>query len=820
MDARQSLTPQSGSSLHALPQERLALSRRILPAMLAAVMSASLVTPSQAQMVLEEVLVVAQKRTQNLQEVPVAVTAFSGEELEISGIEDIFDLSNITPGLHVRSGAGLRTSTIRIRGIGTIGANLGLESSVGLYIDGVYRARQSAMVNNMVDMASVEVLRGPQGTLFGRNTPAGAVLFNTAAPGYDGPEGFAEVTAGNYDLLTLSGATSINAVEDVLAFRASAFSSQRDGYVDDVNLGDKLQDRDRWGIRLQALYTPTDDLSVRIIGDHSEIDELCCAPLVVQNNLRPVALAEGVAAYAGSDEVLRSLGGTLYTGDQFYDYEVARNISTSGKNEDSGISLTVEWELDAFTLTSITSYRSYEVHAKNDADYTDLEAIAFESFTDMSTWTQELRFSDEREKFSYVAGLYYFNQDIEEVDTWAFGDDANGFYSHSFFYYPDGKIPLEDIPLLPLPPLPFFASNTGTKDDMEQDQKAYAIFGQIDYYLTDTLTLTAGLRHTREEKDMSIVFTEGSAPDFSDGTSLGLGGTTPAFAPQDPVDESLSDEQTTGNIKLSWFMNDYVMSYISYGTGYKAGGINMDRINPAFDYVFGPETSEALEVGLKADFPQQALRLNVALHKTDIDDLQVEYLGAEGFFLQNAGRAETYGGEVELTWFPTDSLTITTAYSKTEGEFKEFENSFCWRATPFHTGRPDPGDPTGGENTVACDRSGSDLHNNPDLFVFTANQAFSLSDEVGGFFLAEYSHLGEAESSYQDPLHTAPSYNLLNLRLNIQFENYDTSLTFWGRNVLDEEYRTTGFDLPGTNGQVLAVPGEPATYGITLRKRF
>jgi outer membrane receptor protein involved in Fe transport len=824
MDANRFLMPLSGLLVHSLAPGVLATGRKLLPAVITAMTTVGLVFPAQAQMILEEVLVVAQKRTQNLQEVPVAVTAFSGEDLEISGIKDIFDLSKITPGLNVRPGTSLRATTFRIRGIGTSAANLGLESSVGLYIDGVYRTRQSAMVNNMVDMASVEVLRGPQGTLFGRNTLAGAVLFNTVAPSHDGPEGFAEVTAGNYDLLNLSGATSISAIEDVLAFRASAFSSQRDGYVDDVNLGDELlHDRDRWGVRLQALYTPTDALSVRVVADYSDIDELCCSALVVQDNLRPVALPAGATSYAGSDEVVQSLGGTVFTADQFYNHETARNFPTIQENEDSGISLTVEWELDAFTLTSITGYRSYEFHARNDADFIDQDILTAEGFTDLSAWTQELRISDEGEKLSYVAGLYYFNQDIDQLETWEFGEDINGFYSHSFLWYADTnvQIPLEDISSLPRPSPPLFTPNTGAKNDMEQEQEAYAIFGQADYYLTNALTLTAGLRYTHEDKDMSIVFTEGSAPDFSDNAHLGsIGATVPAFSPQDPVDESLSDEQVTGTVKLSWFINDAVMSYISYGTGYKSGGTNMNRINSEFDYVFGPETSEALEIGLKADFPEQALRLNVALHKTDIEDLQVEYLGADGFYLQNAGKAETYGGEVELTWFPTESLTITGAYSKTEGEFKEFENSFCWKAAPFHTGQPDPGDPTGGQDTVACDRSGEDLHNNPDLLVLTANQAFALSDGIDGFFLAEYSHLGEAKSAYQDPFHTAPSYELLNLRLGFQFDNYDAALTLWGRNVLDEEYRSTGFDPVGSNGLVLAVPGEPATYGITLRKNF
>jgi outer membrane receptor protein involved in Fe transport len=802
-----------------------AISGKILPAVVSLITAAGLAIPVQAQMILEEVLVVAQKRTQNLQAVPVAVTAFSGEDLDISGIKDVFDLSTIAPGLEVRQGDSANNTRFRIRSVGTSSANFGLESAVGLYVDGVYRARQGSMVNNMVDMASVEVLRGPQGTLFGRNTLAGAVLMNTVAPTHDGPEGFAELTAGNYELLNFSGAASISAIEDMLAFRASAFSSQRDGYVDDIKLGkDKIYDRDRWGVRLQALYTPTDFLSVRVIADYSEIDEVCCAALVVQDNLRPVALPAGAIAYAGTDEVARALGGTVFTGDQFYHFKTALNFLPVTENEDSGVSVTVEWDLEAFTLTSITGYRSFESHDKADLDANDLDSLNTEATADQRAWSQELRISNEGERLSYVTGLYYFNQDLDNFSTVEVGEDINGVFSHSFGYFPgtNGQFPLEAIPLFPLPSLPLFPPNSGAKNSMQQEHEAFAVFGQADYYLTDTLMLTAGLRYTHEAKDLFGVFTQGTAPDFTDNVIA-----PPvvleqfhAIAPQAPVDESLSDGQVTGTLKLSRFINDDVMIYASYGTGYKSGGTNTDRINPVLDYVFDPETSKAFEIGLKADFPEQALRLNIALHKTDIKDLQLITLDAGGPALQNAGKIDTWGGEVEVTWFPSDSLTVTGAYAKTVGRIEDWETDTCWIAARFHTGQPDPGDPTNGENTTACDRSGDDLPFNPDFLLLTAKQAFDVSDGIGGFLLIEYNHVGETTISSNDSFLQIPSYDLLNLRLAFQFDKYDTAITLWGRNILDEEYRMAGFDPIGANGRVVATPREPATYGITLRKNF
>ena len=517
-------------------------------------------------------------------------------------------------GLNVRQSGSANSTRFFIRGVGTSSANFGLESAVGLYVDGVYRARQGSMVNNMVDITDVEVLRGPQGTLFGRNTLAGAILMNTVAPSHDGYDNFAEVTAGNYELLNFSGAASISAIEDMLAFRVTAFSSQRDGYVDDIKLGDdKIYDRDRWGVRLQALYTPTDFLSVRVIADYSEIDEICCAPLVIQDNLRPVALPAGETSYAGTDEVARSLGGTVFTGDQYYDYKTALNSLPISENEDSGFSVTVEWDLAAFTLTSITGYRSFETYNNTDVDRSNLDIIYGETTADQSAWSQELRISNEGERLSYVAGLYYFNQDLDNISTTEVGEDINSIFSHTFVWFPgtNNQFPLEAVPSFPLPEVELFPPNSGAKNSMEQEHEAYAVFGQADYYLTDTLMLTAGLRYTNEEKDLFGVFTQGSAPDFTDNVIA------PPFvlerfhaiAPQDPVDESLSDEQVTGNLKLTWFINDDAMLYASYGTGYKSGGTNTDRINPVLEYVFEPETSEALEIGLKVDFPEQGAAL-------------------------------------------------------------------------------------------------------------------------------------------------------------------------------------------------------------------
>ncbi len=775
--------------------------------------------------VFEEVYVYAQKRPQSMQVVPVAVEAFSGRELDTAGIRDAWDLAAISPSLQVRTSSNLKATRVMIRGLGNSTNNFGIEPAVAIYVDGVYRARPGSMLNELVDLSSVEVLRGPQGTLFGRNALVGAVLFNTVAPGHRAGDGFVELSAGNFDLASVRAAGSLSAIDEVLALRGTAFAVRRDGYVDDVSVGGSASyERDRRGLRLQALYTPSDSLSLRFIADYAELDENCCAAPVLQDNFRPVALPPGETSYAGTDEVARSLGANLLRGNRFYDYKSALSFAPAIASEDRGVALIADWAAPAFTLTSITGYRDYRSDDRFDGDQTDLDSIDTVTGIEQRAWSQELRITGEVRRLTYVAGLYFFGQELDSVETLKFGQDINGVLSHSFVWFPDtnNRFPLEAVPDFPYPLLPLIVPDSGAVTRMAQDHAAWAAFGQVDYDLSGSLTLTAGLRYTREQKELSGIFTQGRAPDYRDNV-IAIEPVLEAFpeiAPRDPVDESLDDDRVTGNLRLSWFPTEDAMLYAAWSTGFKSSATNTRRINPVYDYVLGPETSRALELGLKTEFPRQRLRLDLALHRTQVDDLQVNSFDQGGFVLQNAAAVDTWGGELELSWRPTSTLALSLAWARTEGEFEDFDNGPCRSAAPFHTGQPDPGDPTGGENTGGCDRSGDNLDHNPEFLLLTARRSFRLADDIGGFLLAEYSRLGEADVPSNDPFLQAPSYDLLNLRLTLQFDRYDTWLTLWGRNVLDEHYRLAGNTPFASDGRVVSYPREPATWGVTLRKQF
>ncbi len=756
---------------------------------LALALAAAYVGSAQAQ--LEEVIVTAQKREQNLQDVPVAVSAFTNENLEQTGVRDMFDLQANAPSLRAGQTQNSSTATFGIRGVFTSSQNFGLESSVGLYVDGVYRARQSSMINNLVDVASVEVLRGPQGTLFGRNTPAGAVSVFSVKPDHEGTA-FLQAEAGDYNLFSAQGGVSLSAIDNVLAFRLTGFGMQRDGFVSDLNLGDdKIYDRDRWGARLQALWTPNDDLTIHIIADASEIDEICCGSNTWVNNFE----ASGVPGKTGTDVIAEQLGGTVTLAENFYDRETAFNYLPISTNEDQGLSMQIDWQTDVLTFTSITAYRQYESFDSVDSDFMDVEAVDRTNTQDQKQFSQEFRISNEYDRFNYVVGLYYFTQDLDAFRTTGVGKDT--------------------APLVSLPPNAFIAG-TGSRDTSTQEHESYAVFGQFDVNLSDSFLLTAGLRWTKEDKEMQNIFEDDAPPELNPLLDNWGFFFFPPLAPRPDVYEEFDDDEVTGTLKLTWFANDAIMLYASYGTGYKAGGINVDRVDPIVPIVFGPESSEAFEIGMKADFPDQNLRLNIAAHATDTEDLQTISFQGTGFALQNAGVVEARGLEVDLYWQATENFGLNFAWAYNDAEYADFENGDCQIATPWQTGEPDPGDNGDG----SCDRSGGLVSSNPEnVAVLSGDWKFRIGDNTGGFVYAEWAYTDERMTDVNnDPLKLDGEYDIVNLRAGVNFESAQVTLTAWGRNVFDEEYTGTIADGVAQDGKLTAYYSDPVTWGVTLRK--
>lgn len=824
-----------------------------------AIAACSTLTPASfAQTVLEEVVVVAQKRAQNLQDVPIAVTAYSGEQLQQAVVQDVFDIQSSTPSLRVNQGTGNSSASFAIRGVGTSSFNSGLESSVGLYVDGVYRSRQSAMIGDMIDLASVEVLRGPQGTLFGKNTPSGAILFNTIAPAHE-QDAFLSLTAGNYATINASAAGNWSVVEDVLALRGTVFSSQRDGYVALANLNEDIHDKDRWGVRLQSLYTPTDTLSVRIIADYAEINELCCGGVQLLDNLaaRNARNPDG-SAVRGTDHIIAELGGTTFSGDRTGQLQAFANFAPQSSAEDGGLSIEATLDISAnASITSISGYRQYESFSRSDNDFTDVDILAGTDKQELNAFSQEIRWTYAGDALNLVVGAYYFTQEIDTAATTHIGEHFDTFLSRAEGY--DALVGgINTVSALTggnlvLPAAAGFPAGMEALNTGKQDQTSWALFTQGEYHLADNIVLTIGLRYTKEKKELTSVFSENlnglafaqppqadigaattalnqlaagdfsplgdpavianfnafSAPGWATGLFVGV-------SPRDNIQAQLNDEQLTGNLKLSGWITDTTLAYVSYATGYKSGGTNTARIPTGFNPLFDAETPQSFELGLKSEFPEQALRINAAAYYTSVDDFQANAFTGTAFILSNAGELKTWGLETELFWQASEKTAVNLIYAHNVAEYKSFPNGSCWIATPFHTAMPDPG------GVGVCDRSGDRLATTPkNLLTIGVKQEFMLTDHIEAYLYGEYSFMSEMIlGDNADPLKVQGDYGLLNLRAGITLLNSDIELIAWARNVLDENYIGVTFDTPLQPGKLTSIVGAPRTFGLTFNKRF
>ncbi|SVB02960.1 uncharacterized protein METZ01_LOCUS155814, partial [marine metagenome] len=586
---------------------------------------------------LEEIIVVAQKREENIQDVPLAVSAYSADFLEENSVKDVFDLMTSVPGLIVSANNTASTSNFSIRGIGTGGQNFGLESSVGLYVDGAYRSRQSSMINQLVDIESIEVLRGPQGTLFGKNTSSGALLVRTKAPSHD-QDSYVELGVGSDSLTNFSTAFNHSIIDGELASRTTIFTSSRDGFVEVTNMpGVNLNERDRAGIRHQYLYTPSDTLSVRIIADYSEINELCCGALSLKDSLVASGRTAGGKPILGTDAIMTALGGTVFKTGTVTNHQMATNTLPDSKSKDRGISIEVNKDFENFQFTSHTASRRFDTHDVFDVDFTNVDLAWRDYGAEQQSFTQEFRVASNSDgRVNYQLGAYFYKQELNSKDNLGAGAFLNNYVIAAS---PDvlgalisnaspgllGFINLAYGTSFPLTGLAnAVQAGSVIKDRAYQDHDSIALFGKVDFDLSETVALSVGLRYTEENKDMVSTFNESiDIPGRTDLNTtaitavLGIAGhqalafqglphnpalaamnaapflpamavlfkpgwancsVSPRLCPRDDLDVLLNDSQVTGDVTLTIRPDEQTMYYGSFATGYKSGGTNTDRI--------------------------------------------------------------------------------------------------------------------------------------------------------------------------------------------------------------------------------------------------
>jgi iron complex outermembrane receptor protein len=649
-----------------------------------------------------EIIVTATRRAQALADVPIAVSAVSAEALQNSGASDIRQLNQLAPSLLVSStsseaGAGVA----RIRGIGTVGDNPGLESSVAVFIDGVYRSRSGVGLTELGAIERIEVLRGPQGTLFGRNASAGLINIITRQPSFD-VAGEAEVSYGNFNSWRIQGGVTGPIAGDTVAGRLDAVYVKRDGFVTDVISGRTVNDRDRWLLRGQLRFEPNSDVSIRLIADVAKRQEECCASayLPFRSSIRQPDGSVAISAANPVVGLIRSLGGIIQ------DDTYARLTSiTPGRDyrsdvEDWGLSGELSWRFDNATLTAITAWRDWNYGAGQDADFNNLDILyRDDQQRRFRTFTQEVRLQGTAfgDRLDWLVGGYFANETLLLRDNLRYGADYDRYADRLVrlsiptfpgyanlrpfvegFLVAQGVPPAAAAPVAGvvnnLPPL----SNSGIVEDrFEQDSRNFAFFTHnVVDLVPERLSLTLGLRYTNERKRLDADLRGnnlGCATMLANIAALNQFNGTPlqpaaagarqlltqlsgapcvlppilAFAGSD----RRSEEEWSGTAVLSFKATPDLLTYASYSKGYKAGGFNLDRsgLNPAAVNLavlqFEPEFVDSFEVGAKLDL--RRFRLNAAAFYALFDQFQLNTFNGTNFIVENiqACRDDLAGGD-------------------------------------------------------------------------------------------------------------------------------------------------------------------------------
>lgn len=446
-----------------------------------------------------EIIVTATKRAQTLQDVPVAVSVTTADTIERAQIRDITDLSSVVPSLKVSQSQSQFATTYSIRGFGTSGNNLGLEPSVAVFVDGVYRSRAISQISDLPDIERVEVLRGPQSTLFGKNASAGVISIITKKPSFT-PHGSLEASYGNYNAAVVKGYLT-GPITDTIAASISAGYNRRDGYLTNAYNGDDMNNRNRWFARGQLLFKPTPDFSFRVIGDYDKLDEKCCGVV----NLRPSAATAAVQA----------VGGMVNDYQTPFNDVVYSDVVPTSKIENWGVSGQGDYNFGHFKLTSITAYRETRLNADQDVDFTSakLATGANVGQSTIKTFTQELRLASDFEgPINFLLGGYYFNEKLKTADQIVYGDDFRN-YANILIGGPITSPP-NDYAVQQLEGTisaltgtdytgQFFAAGQGFFDKFTQKDESWSVFGNVDIKLAEPLTLTLGANYTKDAKDVA-----------------------------------------------------------------------------------------------------------------------------------------------------------------------------------------------------------------------------------------------------------------------------------------------------------------------------
>ncbi|HEY0011325.1 MAG TPA: TonB-dependent receptor [Allosphingosinicella sp.] len=761
-----------------------------------------------------DIVVTARRREESLQDVPLAVSVVGDEQLAATGSFNVGRLTQLQPSLQFYS-TNPRNSAANIRGLGApFGlTNDGIEQGVGVYVDQVYYSRIASTTFDFIDVERIEVLRGPQGTLYGKNTTAGAINLVSRPPSFE-PEGRLELSLGNLGYVQGRASFSGPLVGDTVAIRVAASATQRRGTLFNVATGTRVNALDNVGLRGQLLWRASDDLDLTLAADFNRQNPECCAQIYVRTGATQRPLNRQYAALAAA------FG---YTPPSFDPFDRLTDLDTDlrAEQELGGASLRAEWEVGPGTLTSITAFRYWNWNPSNDRDFTGLPITTISANpSSQDQWTQELRYAGDLGRLSFVAGLFAFDQKLHTSGVQEQGAAASRWLLNPSSANANNPAVLQGL---------------RSENDIHFSNTSLAAFGQLTWRVTDRFRIQPGLRVNHDEKQGSYVatVTTGTGSTSLNADQRGV------LAPQS-YEASFSDWNVSYDLTASYDLTDDVMAYATYARTFKSGGINLSGLpldaanQPIQDAAaVRPETVSHYQAGLKTRLFDRRLTLDLTAYWTEIEDYQATVtngqLGVLRGYLANAERVRVRGFELEAAARLTDRLSLYFNGAFTDARYLRFTDAPC---PPELSGGPAataanppsaPGTP-GGFSPANCDISGQWL---PGVSRWAASYGFeyALPRRLAGLPGELYLGFdGSARSRFSsNPSRSAytdiAGYSIANLRFGYRTDSgWDAA--FWVRNALDEEYFEVLALQSGNTGLVVGQPADPRTYGVTLRARF
>ncbi|WP_439534808.1 TonB-dependent receptor [Polymorphobacter sp.] len=775
-----------------------------------------------------EILVTARRRAENVQDVPVAISVVNGEALDARGVFNINRLTQLQPSLQFYS-TNPRNTFINIRGIGApFGlTNDGFEQGVGIYIDQVYYNRIASATLDFVDVDQIEVLRGPQGTLYGKNTTAGAINITTRPPSFDF-EGKAEISLGNYNFK--QGKASVSGpLTDKLAARISATVTDRQGTIENVATNQFVNSIDNMGVRGALLWKPTDTLSITLAGDYNVQDPICCVQIYAGVGTTQRPLNRQYAALTAR------FPGYQVPSTNPFDRVTDLDAEIRARNEHGGASLLLQWDLGRGTLTSVSAWRYWDWTPANDRDFTGLPVYTkVNNPTKQSQYTQELRYNYEAERVNFVVGAFGFHQKIRTSGIQETGPAGSAWLLN---------------PTSALSNNPAVLNGLTAVNDIRLDNTSVAVFGKLNWKATDRLTISPGIRVNYDKKDglydsvvtgiasngtRQLVTNDTTHPSYNDPWTAAQRGLQASQFFEVPF----SAWNLSYDLNIAYALTEDVNAYATYARSFKTGGVNLNGVPslpnglPALDVaVIDPEKVNHFELGLKTQFWDRRATLNLAAFWTEIDDFQASVIsnisGSNVLrgYLANADKVRSRGVEADFSVRPSDRFSAYASGAFTDAKFTRFTNAPCppelaggGSGTP-----PGPAATPGANSPVNCDVSGSVL---PGIskWAFSWGGEYNIPAALLGqegevYFGYDGNYRSSFSSNASPSIYTnIDGYSLHNFRLGYRTEKVD--IFGWARNAFQQNYFESLAVTPGNTGLISAQLGDPRTFGGTIKFNF